>query len=225
MGKSNSTAGNIWSSTQAYTLAVICLLVGVAVGYLVRGSSASNTPAQTSASSAVPSGVPAGMQQQITPAELKHMADKQAEPLLERLKSEPSNPELLAGIGNIYYDAQQYKDAIDYYNRALAIQPGNPNVRTDMGTAYYYLGDPDKAIEEFQTALKSDPKHGQTMFNMGMVQWQGKGDAKAAVAAWEHLLKVVPDYPDRAKVEELIARAKQHSNIAPGTKTDKPATM
>ena len=26
-----------WSTTQAYTLAVICLLLGVAIGYLLRG--------------------------------------------------------------------------------------------------------------------------------------------------------------------------------------------
>jgi cytochrome c-type biogenesis protein CcmH/NrfG len=94
-----------------------------------------------------------------------------------------------------------------------------------MGTAYFYLGDSDRAIQEFQTALKDDPKHGQTMFNMGMVQWQGKGDAPAAVATWERLLKTVPDYPERARVEEMLAKAKQHNSIKPGSKTAKPASM
>jgi cytochrome c-type biogenesis protein CcmH/NrfG len=223
---STNTSNATWTSTQAYVLAIICLLVGVAVGYLVKGSAAPQTDANTTQTAGAPAMPPGmGMEQQPTAADLKRMADTQAAPLLARLKSEPSNPQLLAQIGNLYYDAQQYKDAIDYYTRVLAIQPGNPDVRTDMGTAYYYLGDPDRAIQEFQTVLKSDPKHGQTLFNLGMVQWQGKGDAQAAVAAWENLLKVVPDYPDRAKVQELITRAKEHTKIPPGTRTDKPATM
>jgi cytochrome c-type biogenesis protein CcmH/NrfG len=47
-------------------------------------------------------------------------------------------------------------------------------------------------------------------------------DVNGAVAEWQRLLKDVPDYPERAKVEQLIAQAKQHSNIKPGTKTEKP---
>ncbi len=50
-----------------------------------------------------------------------------------------------------------------------------------------------------------------TLFNMGVVKWQGKGDPKGAVAAWEQLLKTNPDYPEKARVLELIERAKQHS--------------
>jgi hypothetical protein len=34
--------------------------------------------------------------------------------------------------------------------------------------------------------------------------------------AWEKLLNDIPDYPDREKVEQLIARAKRHSKLAPG---------
>jgi cytochrome c-type biogenesis protein CcmH/NrfG len=58
-----------------------------------------------------------------------------------------------------------------------------------------------------------------------MVQWEGKGDAKAAVASWEKLLQVDPNYPERSRVEELISRAKQHTTIKPGTTTEKPVTM
>lgn len=219
---SNKATNSGWTSTQAYVFAVICLLIGVLAGYFLRGS---GTPAATPV--ATTSGAPAGMGggQQPTPEQMKHMADTQAEPLLAQLKSNPNDPALLAQIGNVYYDTQQYKDAVGYYERSLNVDPSNPNVRTDMGTAYFYMGDADRAISEFEKTLTYDAKHGQTMFNLGMVKWQGKGDAKGAVEAWERLLKTVPDYPDRANVEQLIARAKQHSDIKPGTKTNKPASM
>jgi hypothetical protein len=45
------------------------------------------------------------------------------------------------------------------------------------------------------------------------------------VASWERLLKVAPDYPGRARVEELVKKAKDHMTMPPGTKTAKPAAM
>ena len=54
-------------------------------------------------------------------------------------------------------------------------------------------------------------------------EWHGKSDPKAAIAAWESCLKVNPSDPKRAQIEQMIAQAKRHLDIAPGTKTDKPA--
>jgi cytochrome c-type biogenesis protein CcmH/NrfG len=169
--------------------------------------------------------MPNGMGGQPTPEQMKKMADTQAEPLLAALKANPKDFDTLSQLGNIYYDTENFREAVDYYGRALEAQPNNANVRTDMGTAYFRLNDPDRAIKEFELALKSDPKHAQTMFNLGIVKWQGKMDVPGAVAMWERLLKTVPEYPERAKVEKYIQQAKQHSNIAPGTKTDKPAGL
>ncbi len=209
-----------WSSGQVYTMAVICLLIGIAAGYLIRGP---QIPTAASAGAAQTSAAPAGTtEQQVTPEQLKHMADTKAAPLLEQLKRQPNDPQLLAEIGNVYYDTQNYRDAIGYYGKSLAARD-NPDVRTDMGTAYFYSGDPDTAIREFQKVLKSDPSHGNALFNMGMVKWQGKMDVNGAVAAWEELLRKNPNHPRRAEVEQLIARAKQHANVKPGQKTDRPA--
>jgi cytochrome c-type biogenesis protein CcmH/NrfG len=210
-----------WMSPQAYVVAVACLVFGVAAGYLLRGSDSAVAVSSVQAAQPVPGGMGAGVEP--TPGQLKYMAEKQAEPLLAELKSKPNDPSLLANIANIFYDAQQFRDAINYYSRSLQANPDNPGVRTDMGTAYFYLGDADRAIAEFNAALKSDPKHAQTLFNLGMVKWQGKSDAAGAVQAWETLLREVPEYPERERVEQLIARAKQHASIVPGANPDKPA--
>lgn len=222
---SQSTQSSNWTNTQAYVLAVICLVIGVAVGYFVRGSAAP-VAAQPVVASQQQTPSMGGMDpSQVTPDQLRHMVEKQVEPLMAQLKSSPNDPALLAQVGNVYYDTQLYKDAIGFYEKSLQADPKNVGVRTDLGTAYHYLGDADRAIAEFNRALQLDPKHGQTLFNLGMVQWQDKGDINAAVAAWENLLKNVPDYPDRAHVEQLVAKAKEHSKMKPGDKTSKPATM
>src|SRR5512138_2268755 len=111
-----------WTSVQAYTLAVVCLLMGIAGGWFIRGS---QVPASAAGIESAQSSVPSGMSVQPSPEQLKKMADTQAAPLTERLKSDPNNPELLASIGNIYYDVQQYPTAIDFYQRALKTQPAN----------------------------------------------------------------------------------------------------
>jgi cytochrome c-type biogenesis protein CcmH/NrfG len=222
-GNSTGPRGTNWTSTQAYTMAVLCLLVGLAAGYLVRGTSSSPAPATVPVAGSVPNLAAGDASQPVSPEQLRRMADAKAQPLLLRLKAEPNNAALLAEIGNIYYDTQQYPEAVRYYGDSLKADPANPNVRTDMATAYYYLGDADRALSEFENSLKYNPRHAQTLFNLGMVKWEAKMDASGALAAWQKLLESNPDYPERAKVEQLIAQVKQHQNLKPGARTNKPA--
>src|SRR6516164_8186076 len=115
MANTNQTTSTQWTGVQAYTLAVICLLVGIAGGWLIRGSqSPAGAPESASASTAA-APQDASAQQGPTPAQLQHMADTQVAPITEKLKSDPNNADLLASAGNVYYDAQQYPTAIDYY--------------------------------------------------------------------------------------------------------------
>ena len=196
-----------WTSLQAYLLAAFSLLLGVALGYLFRGSA----PAAQAAA-------PAAMAQQDSSFQRGQQADAQAAlaqsaaPLLEAVNKDPNDFVSLVKLGDIYYDGQQYPSAIQYYEKALAIHPDNPDVRTDMGTAYWYTGNADKAIAEMETSLKYQAGHPQSLFNLGWVRWQGKGDAKGAVDAWEKLLKTNPNYPQKEQVQQYIAKAKEHAS-------------
>ena len=224
----NSTSGE-WTSTQAYVLSVICLLVGVAVGYLVRGSAPVRPEATANAAQPQSGMADAASQQPVpeqpTPEQLRHMADTQAAPLVAELDREPNNADLLYKVGNLYYDAQQYPDAVTYYERALKVNPAATDVRTDLGTAYHLMGQPDRAIEEYDAVLKIDHKHANALFNEGMVKWQDKMDMQGAITAWKRLLDTNPQYPQRDRVEQLIAQAERHLNMKPGMKTDKSADI
>jgi cytochrome c-type biogenesis protein CcmH/NrfG len=196
-----------WTSTQAYVLAAFCLLLGVALGYLFRGS-ASPATAQASAPAAEQAPAPA---QQPSAADMQAAVAQTAAPLLAAVNQNPNDFDSLVKLANVYYDGQQFQNAIQYYARAVAIHPENVDVRTDMGTAYWYIGNADKAIQAMETSLKYRPEHPQTLFNLGWVRWQGKNDPKGAVEAWEKLLKTNPDYPQRQQVEQYIAKAKEHT--------------
>ncbi len=214
--KNRADLSQQWTSVQAYVLAVICLLVGVASGWFLRGSQSPVAATQTVVASTPPAGSAESSAQTPTPAEMQKMADTQAGPLIEKLKADPSNAGLLADIGNLYYDAHVFPTAIDYYQRALKSEPANTGVRTDLGTAYWFSGDADSAIAEFQKSLSYEPNKANTLFNLGIVEWQGKMDIDKAVATWQKLLDTNPNYGNKDKVLELMAQAKKHSGLKPG---------
>jgi cytochrome c-type biogenesis protein CcmH/NrfG len=205
---SQSTISSSWTSPQAYLLAAFCLLLGVALGYLFRGSASPAVPVATAAATQ-PEG--SAQNQQQAAAQAKAALEQTAAPLLDAVNRNPNDYDSLIKLGNLYYDGQQFQSAIQYYERALALHPENADVRTDMGTAYWYAGNADKALAEMQTSLKYRPGHPQTLFNLGWVRWQGKSDPKGAVEAWQQLLKANPDYPQKDQVEKYIAKAKEHA--------------
>lgn len=202
-----SNRSDQWALQRAMLLGAICLAVGIAAGWLIRGWENPVASAPHASVQSVPAAAPAA-----DPARLKQRADSQAAPLLEQLKAQPDNPDLLTSVGNIYYDAQQYPAAIDFYTRALKSKPGDVSVRTDMGTAYWYMGNADAAIAQFDTALATAPNNANTLFNRGLVRWEGKNDAAGAQADWKKLLATNPGYESKAKVEQMLAEVEKHGN-------------
>src|SRR5262245_15502451 len=69
---------------------------------------------------------------------------------------ETSNPKPRIDLGNLYFDAEKYDEAIQWYGDALKLSPNDVNVSTDLGISYYYTNQPDKALDQFAKSLKLD---------------------------------------------------------------------
>ncbi len=214
-------ARDLWSNTQAYGLAVICLLLGIAAGYFLHGPQPPASATVASAPQQAPQQAPDNGSMQVTPEGLKHMAAKQGEPMLAKLAKNPNDATLLAQIGKTYLSAQQFQTAAEYYERSVKIKP-DAGILTTLGGVYHFEGADDKALDAWKRALQIDPNNADALFNFGLVKWQYESDPKAAVAAWNRLLKANPNHPQRARVEEMIARAKKHFDTPSDTTTGKP---
>lgn len=203
-----------WNTRQVYVSAAICLALGVTLGYLFRGSGSPSLAASASQSQAMPNSSAA---QSPTLEQMKRIADKQAAPLLAKLQTDPENAGLLAQIGRIYESTHQFKDAVDYYSKSLALNPRNVIIRNEMASCLYYSGDVDGALRQLDQSLKDDPKNANSLFNLGVIRWQGKKDAEGAVTAWKQLLKTNPNLEEqkKAQVQRLIADASQNAG-SPG---------
>lgn len=202
-------------SKQGYIVSIVCLLAGFACGYLCRGSAgtaqvsaASSTPAEQSA---VEKGMAmhGGMKQDLSPEKMKSLADKQAAPMIEQLKSHPNDAELATRIGDLYFDAQAFPTAIEYFQKSLAANDKNNGARTDMATALFNSNQINRAISEINRVLHDDPKNDAALFNRGVMKWQGKMDAKGAISDWETILQRNPNYEQADRVRKFIARAKK----------------
>jgi cytochrome c-type biogenesis protein CcmH/NrfG len=224
MPKEAAEAGTdaVWQAKHVYAMAVMCLVIGLVVGYLFRGSQSVTPPLQQASARQVfpqpvpattmPPAMPPGMSPQMPSlADMRSMADKKAAPLLEKLNTDPKNSRLFTQVGNIYKATHQFKEAAAYYARAVQADPKNVVIRTEMASCLYYSGDIDGAITQLQQSLQYDPKDANSLFNLGMIKWRGKQDKQGALSAWRELLKSNPQLsPDRKNtVQSLIAKVEK----------------
>ena len=88
---------------QVYAMAMICLVIGLAIGYMMRSSQLAIPTAQTAAQSSRGPTTAAADSNPHHPSheEMHVMADKQAAPLLEKLKTNPNDSTLLGRVNTI----------------------------------------------------------------------------------------------------------------------------
>ena len=197
-------------------MAGICLAIGLVLGYLFRGSAAHPDLTSTAAQMPAAAGAaPAAQPQMPSLEDMKRMADKKAEPLLAKLKTDPSNSALLNQIGTLYKATHQFEEAAGYFQKAIDADPKNVAARTDLASCLFYQGDADGAIKQLQQSLRYDPKDANSLFNLGMIRLQAKHDPSGAVTAWQQLLKLNPTLAEdkKAAVEKLITQARKPKPI------------
>ncbi len=187
------------SPINLIVVGAVCLAVGLAVGYYF-GRQSSPAPAQGGVTAQTRGSDSGSQPNLVDPAVLQQNEAR----LKSALTANPNDVKSMIELGNLYYDAARFRDAADYYGRALDLDPQNADVRTDRGTSYWNLGQADAAIGEFQKALEVDPSHAQTLYNLGVVYLSGKNNPAEARKAWEKLLATNPNYPERAKVQQQL---------------------
>lgn len=191
-----------WSSPATLVfLAVATGLFGAAVGYVIgtRQSGGSITePATAVAGAPVASASPAPLG-----------TEAQIEAYRTILANDPKNAAAAIQLGNLLYDAGRFAEAVPYYRQALALQPGNIDVSTDLGTALFYSGRTDEALTQYEASLKIDAAHPQTLFNIGVVRFEGKRDPAGAIEAWQRLIEASPASAEAARARTRIEDARR----------------
>jgi len=130
------------------------------------------------------------------------------------LALEPNDLEALRGLGNVYYDFEEYAKAIEYYQKYLTLNPDDPSVRTDLGTMYLYTNEANRAVAEYQAVLAKRPDFFQAHFNLG-VAYQEKGETSKALESLTHAKSLTTDQNIQARIDKVLAEFAGTSSPTP----------
>lgn len=167
------------------------VIFGLIAGWIIGAQQATVRTGMPTA--AAPASAPAGSG--TTPAAAT-LDESKVQALKAAAEREPSSPAPRTELGNLYFDAERYDDAIKWYGDAIKLAPNDPNISTDLGVSYYYTNQPDKALAQFAHSLELSPTHTKTLLNIGIVKAFGKQDLDGASKAWQQVIQLAPDTPE-----------------------------
>src|SRR6266850_5735116 len=178
--------------SDAIAFGVAGVVFGLIAGWIIGSQQAMSTarPPAAPVAQQAPGGAPAGGSSSTRAAILDEARVNALKSVASR---ETSNATPRIELGNLYFDAERYDDAIKWYEEAVKLSPKDVNLNTDLGVCYYYVNQPDKALEQFDRSLKLDPTHPKTLLNLGIVKAFGKQDLEGAMQAWQKVLEIAPD--------------------------------
>ena len=111
--------------------------------------------------------------------------------------------------GNAYYDAGEYPQALEAYNRALELEPDHPDTLMNRGVTLGRMGRFEEALKDFNRALELRPDHPDTLYNRGLTL-HNMGRYAEALKDYNRALQLRPKHPatvyNRACTYSLMGR-------------------
>jgi cytochrome c-type biogenesis protein CcmH/NrfG len=191
---------------ESIVIGVAGTVFGLIVGWIIgtqqapaRPFAAGQAPAQAAAQS--PMGAPPAS----APAAAPVLDEAQVTALRNIADKDPANVQSRVQLGNMYFDAERYQDAIQWYEAALKLNPNDADVSTDLGVCFYYTNQADRAVRQMEESLRIDPRHLKTMLNLGIVKAFGKQDLVGAAAVWEEVIRLAPDSQEGQAAKRSLA--------------------
>lgn len=203
--------------SDAIAFGIAGVVFGLIAGWIIGSQQAAFGRAPVATNVSTPAATPESAQ----PAQL--LDENKVKALTSVAEQQPTNVQPRVELGNLYFDAGRYTEAITWYSDALKLNPKDVNVSTDLGVSYYYTQQPDRALQQFDESLKIDPKHTKTLLNMGIVRAFGKQDLAGAQQAWELVIQTEPNGPEAQAAKRALDSLKSaHPGGATPTTDGKP---
>lgn len=191
---------------ESVALGVAGVLFGFLAGWIIGAQQGQGTaPSAARAPQSAPGAPQAGGQGGApAPQQPARLDQAKVDALRQRAADEPKDAGVRAELGNLYFDAERYPEAITWYEASLALDAKNVNVSTDLGVSYYYSNDADRALAQFDRSLQIDPKHTKTMLNIGVVRAFGKQDLAGATKIWQQVADMAPGSQEGQAAKRMI---------------------
>ncbi|MBI5205534.1 MAG: tetratricopeptide repeat protein [Nitrospirae bacterium] len=127
--------------------------------------------------------------------------------------------------GNAYVEKEKYNDAIEDYNRAIALNNRFTDAYFNRGVAYFLTGLYDKAIEDYSMAINLRTANTNAHFHRG-IAYGRKGEHDKAIEDYSMVISLNPGnsdaYTNRGISYSIIGQTdKANADIKMGLETRK----
>ena len=191
---------------------ILGLMVGLVIGYVIAEQQPVppgkalrlGMPPQAAQGDELPDGHPPV--DGSSAAETQRLRQQVAE-IEGLLASAPNDPGLMAALANVYFDANRWQDAREWYEKSMQISSDDPNIITDLAVVYRNLEEPQRAIELLDQAIAISAAHWQAWYNKVVVYNFDLHDHDAAIEALrtlQDLKKSNSGIPDLSGLEQEI---------------------
>jgi len=125
---------------------------------------------------------------------------------LQRTQKAPDSQAAWRDLGNAYYDGDLPQQAIEAYDRALALSPDDADILNDQGAMYRQSGDFTRALANFEKALKVAPYNLESLYNVGYVNAFDLNRMDKAREAWRRYLELDRTSETARQVQGFVER-------------------
>jgi tetratricopeptide (TPR) repeat protein len=92
-------------------------------------------------------------------------------------------------------DPAHWEDAIDAYQRVVAVEPSYAAAWNNLGLLHHRMGQYTEAQEAYEAALRAQPTCAEAAYNLGSL-CEDLGELPASIRYYLRALELSPDYPD-----------------------------
>jgi tetratricopeptide (TPR) repeat protein len=111
------------------------------------------------------------------------------------IEQEPNIAEAYNNRGNAYNGLSEHEQAIEDYNKAIALSPNFAGAYNNRGVAYVRLKQHDRAIEDYNKAIALNPNYAEAYSNRGAAYY-GLRQHEQAIADYNKVIALNPNYAE-----------------------------
>jgi tetratricopeptide (TPR) repeat protein len=190
---------------DAVAFALSGTLFGLLVGWII-GSQQAPEPAAPPPAAAPP-----------TTSAAPAFDGQRAADLERQASARPTDATVRESLGDLYFDAERYDEAVPWYEAVLTLDPDNADVSNNLALSYFATTQVDRALAQLDRSLAIDPRNVKALFSQGIVRARGKQDLAGAAESWRRVVEVAPDSQEARQAQQgLDAIKAAHAGSKPG---------
>jgi tetratricopeptide (TPR) repeat protein len=131
--------------------------------------------------------------------------------LVETVKADPNDVDAWLQLADWYYRFQDYPKSIEAYQKLIALVDNKADMYIELGIVYRRDNQFEESIQSFEKAIEHDQNNIQARFNIGVVRYHDLNDEPGAIAIWEKVSALQPDFKvsDGQTIQQLLGKLKR----------------